>query len=89
MGKTIQNKTNIQFCIETSQHKKTDALLQGFIGRFCGYNTNKNTIIYIPNNIINNGELNKYIDMFENKIIYPNKGMNLIKNGTNKKEVFN
>lgn len=89
MGKTIQNKTNIQFCIETSQHKKTDALLQGFIGRFCGYNTNKNTIIYIPNNIINNGELNKYIDMFENKTIYPNKGMNLIKNGTNKKEVFN
>jgi hypothetical protein len=46
MGKTIINQQHIRFCLETSSHKHTDSLLQGFIGRFSGFNTNHSTLIH-------------------------------------------
>jgi len=47
MGKTILNQQHIRFCLETSSHKLTDSLIQGFIGRFSGFNTNHSTIIHV------------------------------------------
>lgn len=47
MGKSIIHKQFIHFCFETSKFKKTDSLLQSFIGRMCGFNFNINIIIYI------------------------------------------
>ena len=38
MGKTLDEKRNVMFCIETTKKKNTDSLVQGLIGRFCGYN---------------------------------------------------
>ena len=88
MGKTILNQQYINLCIETCITKKTDSLLQGFIGRFCGFNTNHFTKIFIPSNIFYSGEIESYIDMFHGGDI-PTKGMNLLmRSKTSKKEVF-
>ena len=89
MGKTIIHQQFINFCMETCITKKTDSLLQGFIGRFCGYNTNHNTKIYIPSTIYFSGELQTYVNMFKGGKI-PKKGMNLLlRTPTTKLEVFN
>lgn len=88
MGKTIMNQQYINLCMETCRTKKTDSLLQGFIGRFCGYNTNHNTKIYIPDVIYDNGELTTYIGMFDGGVV-PVRGMNLLtRSPTTKKELF-
>jgi hypothetical protein len=88
MGKTILNQQYINLCIETCTTKKTDSLLQGFIGRFCGFNTNHLTKIFIPSNIFYSGEIETYIQMFHGGDI-PKKGMNLLlRTNTSKKEVF-
>tara|TARA_B110000093_G_C12910367_1_gene384471 strand:- start:62 stop:1108 length:1047 start_codon:yes stop_codon:yes gene_type:complete len=47
MGKSIIHKQFIEFCFETSKFKKTDSLLQSFIGRMSGFNFNINILIYI------------------------------------------
>ena len=47
MGKSIIHKQFIHFCFETSKFKKTDSLLQSFIGRMCGFNFNFNILIFI------------------------------------------
>ena len=47
MGKTIIHQQHVRFCLETSVCKNTDSLLQGFVGRFSGYNTNHYTRIFV------------------------------------------
>jgi hypothetical protein len=37
MGKTIGDKRNVMFCMETAKKSNSDTLVQGFMGRFCGY----------------------------------------------------
>jgi len=38
MGRTIKDKRNVLWAWETSEMSKTDTRMQGFLGRFCGYN---------------------------------------------------
>lgn len=42
MGKTIKDKRNVMFCMETAKKSNSDTLLQGLMGRFCGYEDKKN-----------------------------------------------
>jgi hypothetical protein len=46
MGKQLQ-KRFLMFCLETSRTFKTDALLQGLIGRCCGYDSHEGIHIYV------------------------------------------
>lgn len=82
MGKTITNQQHVSFCLETSAYKNTDSLLQGFVGRFSGYNTNHNTRILISDS--SRKDLYRYIHQ-----MLPMKGANLrTKTGTNSKEIW-
>jgi hypothetical protein len=45
MGKQII-KDNILFCLETTQKPKTDTLVQGLLGRCCGYHSFSDILIY-------------------------------------------
>ena len=82
MGKTIRNQQHVMFCLETSANKNTDSILQGFVGRFSGYNTNHNTRILISNS--SRKDLYRYIDQ-----MIPIKGSNLrTKTCTNSKEIW-
>lgn len=87
MGKRIP-KTHISFVMETSKSANSDVLLQGLLGRMCGYHTNEDLLIYIGENFLqknkkngNMSELERYIHMMESEsdeiTIMPTKACNL------------
>ena len=87
MGKTIKDKRHVAFCMETAKSSNADTLLQGFMGRFCGYKDpanglylNKETCFYIHANNID-GPID-YVDYFRTLgEISPKTGMNLVFGG--------
>ena len=84
MGKTIKDKRNVLFCMETAKKSNSDTLLQGLMGRFCGYEEpskglylNKEVKFYIHKNNINGpSEYVNYFDTIGNSS--PKTGMNLL-----------
>jgi hypothetical protein len=70
MGKRV-SKNHLAFVMETSQRSKTDTILQGLLGRMCGYHKNLDIRIYLSDHIskIKNGttELEKYVILMESK----------------------
>jgi hypothetical protein len=82
MGKEVP-KEHIVFCIETAKSSKTDTLLQGLIGRMCGYYFH-DIDIFIHEKILESKELETYAEFAEGGQVIPCKAMNL-KPGTKKK----
>lgn len=85
MGKRIP-KTHISFVMETSKNAHTDVMLQGLLGRMCGYYTNDEIQIFVGENLVKKGkdgfhELDRYIKMMEDEeeqiTLMPHKGTNL------------
>ena len=75
MGQRIV-KNNIYACIETTIKIKTDTLLQGLIGRCCGYYNNEIKVYININNDFS--ELLRFLKMHAEGIIgCPNKAKNL------------
>lgn len=75
MGKEVP-KQHIVFCMETAKHAKTDTILQGLLGRMCGYLIH-DIDIYIYEDIIRRREIEKYIRFCEGDSIIPSHAMNL------------
>lgn len=73
MGKVV-HKTNVAFAMETSKGK-TDTILQGLLGRFCGYDTS-GTKVYIKN--LDMDEIQRFIDMHNGIETTPVRGANII-----------
>lgn len=64
---TVVPKKHISFVMEISaEESHTDTVLQGLLGRMCGYNHEENNDIeiYIPNSIVKSGEIERYISGF-------------------------
>jgi hypothetical protein len=85
MGKNLEKK-NVLFVMETAKNSKTDTVLQGLLGRVCGYSEGSTTIdVYLHQKIMSSGELNRYIEMIDNIVRYgsatiiPNKANNISK----------
>lgn len=84
MGKTIKDKRNVLFCMETAKKSNADTLLQGLMGRFCGYDDpskgiflNKEIKFYIHEVNINGPT--EYVNYFKTLgKTSPKSGMNLI-----------
>lgn len=84
MGKRIP-KTHIAFVMETSKNANTDVLLQGLLGRMCGYHTNLDIKIFVGENLLKKkggeSELERYIRMMEDDgseiTVMPQRGCNL------------
>lgn len=84
MGKTIKDKRNVLFCMETAKKSNADTLLQGLMGRFCGYEEpskgiflNKEIKFYIHEVNINGPT--EYVNYFKTLgKTSPKSGMNLI-----------
>jgi len=71
MGKRV-NKTHIAFVMETSKNSNTDVLLQGLLGRMCGYHTNQNIKIYVGEKLLKKkgddmSEVERYIALMETR----------------------
>jgi hypothetical protein len=74
MGKVLC-KDHIRCVIETSSSSKTDTLLQGLLGRCCGYYTNP-IDIFVEN--LDAEEIESYIELFKGKLTsIPKSGMNM------------
>jgi hypothetical protein len=78
MGKEV-NKTHLSFVMETSTTSNTDVVLQGLMGRMCGYHNYDNIRIFLNNNIIKDGadELQKYVQWTNGDAVIPTKATNL------------
>jgi len=87
MGKTINDKRHVMFCMETAKSSNADTLLQGLMGRFCGYKDpakglylNKETFFYIHANNIDGPT--DYVAYFHTLgVTSPKTGMNLVFGG--------
>jgi len=92
MGDSIE-KPHVGFGMETSADANTDTMLQAIPGRLSGYNANRSTKIYIPDNIIISGELDRYMRFIDNlrdqrqMDSLPEKAMNIEKGKTDKIKV--
>ncbi len=74
MGKRI-HKQHILFGMETS-NSKTDTLLQGLVGRWCGYTSHSFTaIVYILK--LNMAEVDRYIAMCQGQQTIPHRATNI------------
>jgi hypothetical protein len=59
---TVVPKTHLSFVMETSNSSNTDTLLQSLLGRACGYHNNDTLTVYINKNLMDNGEIKRYLD---------------------------
>jgi hypothetical protein len=79
MGKNLQ-KSHVLFVFETAKNSNTDTVLQGLLGRVCGYSDGSDRIqVWLNSKIINSGEIDRYIDMTDGIQVIPRKAMNLAK----------
>ena len=76
MGKEL-DKEHILFCFETATSSPTDTVLQGLLGRCCGYFYSTTIVVFLHKDIAENGELQRYIDMTNGAAIIPTKGRNI------------
>jgi hypothetical protein len=83
MGKEL-DKEHILFCFETARTTATDTVLQGLLGRCCGYFYSTTIVVFLHKNIVESDELQRYIDMTNGQSITPSHGKNLVK--SNKKK---
>lgn len=87
MGQQLP-KQNISFVMETAVHSKTDVILQGLLGRMCGYHDFTNIRIGLRESFVRDetegemGELNRYINFVANTrnglpVVIPRKGKHI------------
>jgi hypothetical protein len=82
MGKNIK-KSHLLFVFETSKSPSSDTILQGLLGRSCGYlslkDSSNNVIVYLSEKVVNNGEIERYVELWNNPdiCIIPRKANNL------------
>jgi|694.fasta_scaffold55881_4 hypothetical protein len=79
MGKNLE-KEHVLFVMETAKTSNTDTVLQGLLGRVCGYSKGSDKVdVYLHQKIIRSGEIQRYIDLTEGQDIIPSKACNLEK----------
>jgi len=66
MGKNL-DKQHVLCVMETAKSSKTDTVLQGLLGRACGYSEGSNqVVVYLHEKIVNSGEIERYIELTDN-----------------------
>ena len=77
---TVVPKNHLSFLFETSATSKTDTLLQGLLGRACGYHTNDNLVVYVNRELLNSGEIERYLGFCDgNETSVPCNAKNVVK----------
>jgi hypothetical protein len=77
---TVVPKDHLAFLFETSTSSKTDTLLQGLLGRACGYHQNDSIQVYINEELLKTGEIERYLDLckgYEKRV--PTNAKNVVK----------
>lgn len=79
MGKNMQ-KSHLSFVFETASNSATDTVLQGLLGRTCGYSDGSDRVkIYLSNKIIKSEDIERYIELWDTEgvQIIPRKANNV------------
>ena len=77
---TVVPKNHLSFLFETSATSKTDTLLQGLLGRACGYHTNDSLVVYVNRELLNSGEIDTYLGFCDgNDKSVPSNAKNVVK----------
>lgn len=77
MGKNLE-KEHVLFVMETCKTSNTDTILQGLLGRVCGYSAGSSLVdVYLHSKIVDSGELQRYIDLTEGDMIIPVNACNI------------
>jgi len=67
MGKNLEKK-HVLFVMETAKTSKTDTVLQGLLGRTCGYSEGSDRIVvFLHKKIVSSEEIDRYITMVDEK----------------------
>lgn len=65
MGKNVEKK-HVLFVMETARTSRTDTVLQGLLGRSCGYSEGSNRIVvFLHKKIVTSEEIDRYITMVD------------------------
>jgi hypothetical protein len=84
---TVVPKQHISFVMETSTNPRTDTVLQGLLGRMCGYPggsfgycVSNDINIYISQQVLSNGDIDTYISLCQSMemTILPSRATNVI-----------
>lgn len=85
MGKVVP-KQFITFCMETSKNPNTDVILQGLLGRMCGYHSYNDVEIHLSNNVVESTdgstEFERYVRYIELNDVIPRKANNIVSGKT-------
>jgi hypothetical protein len=85
MGKVVP-KQFIAFCMETSNNPNTDVVLQGLLGRMCGYHSYNDVEIHLSHNVVESTEgsteFERYIRYIESNDVIPRKANNIVSGKT-------
>ena len=82
MGKNL-NKKHVLFVMETTGSSNADTVLQGLLGRTCGYSEGSGLIhVYLHQSILASGDIDKYLEMleglrYEEIVATPSSGQNI------------
>jgi hypothetical protein len=78
MGHNLK-KNHLLFVMETAKNSKTDTVLQGLLGRVCGFSEGSDKVdVYLHKKIVDSDELDRYIKCIEyGDEILPMKARNL------------
>jgi len=88
MGKRLHKK-HISFMMETSRSSGADVVLQGLIGRGCGYDANPDTVFYVHESVVESEYLEDYVNyMVYGKEILPRKAKNIVSVGTARSDLY-
>jgi len=61
---TVIHKVHIAFGMETSQDINADTFLQSLLGRFCGYDANLSVKMYLPHQIKEKDEIERFVSLY-------------------------
>ena len=83
---TVVPKQHISFVMETSTNPRTDTVLQGLLGRMCGYRggsfgycVSNDINIYISQQVLSHGGIDTYISLCQSmEMIVPSRATNVI-----------
>jgi hypothetical protein len=81
MGKNLE-KEHVLFVMETCKSSNTDTILQGLLGRVCGYSDGSDrVIVFLHRKIVDSGELERYIELTDGdgEMIIPSNATNIAK----------
>ncbi len=95
MGKVVP-KQFIAFCMETAKKSNTDVILQGLLGRMCGYPKPGNPIydveIHLPHHVFKScekeNEFERYIQYIQSNQTIPRRAKNILSGDTRKKSKY-